>query len=321
MRRPHYFWIDRVNTYPPQPEQEEARTRDAEIVTRMHGADAATIAEKRKETAERMRLGWKTYLVVEHRYDQYGLQRRIHVWGDPPETEAYAMRCEGHFVGTKEEVLAITGPASSENSCGHEKGDCDCASGLIVNKMYEISRKNKPPLVARYMRWKKQTQKHEFKSDTDEWTSVHTKDIKERVKGEFQTAPCVDQTVNAGSNSNPEPMKPWTHEQVMDWLKEKHPEVYALYKAEGLPRWIPLPKELRPQGWHAMRPKPSVEIGEKVKAGCEYCASHQSSRSCPIHGWHETRSDQYAHHNVRADGHRTDQRYCAQCRTKPCAIC
>jgi len=358
MRDPHYFYIEKEHVYPPG--------------TSMSNPNH----------------GWKTYTVVEKYRDQYGWWRRSVVWGEDTEAEAYKLRCEGHFVGTEAEVFAILGPVKGESPCGHLKGACACEDGLIVNKMYEISRKKKPPLQARYMRWR--NQKHEFKSDNGEWASVHTKDVKERVKGEFAPiAPIapIDQVATTGSKHPPvveerdgetfatcdvcgemvqitgglrhggqerysqhknaatgykcfesgkpvleslsrlisifirnKERKTWTFDQVWSWLKEKHPDVYALYEAEGFPRWIPLPKNLRPQGWHAMRPKPSAEIREKIKAGCEYCAVHHSSRSCPIHGWAETRDDQYAHHNVRADGHRTDQRYCARCHCKPCAI-
>ena len=71
--------------------------------------------------------------------------------------------------------------------------------------------------------------------------------------------------------------KTWTEEQVFDWLKEKHPAVYAHYEAKGFPRWIPLP--------------PSVEVTDKTS--CDYCTSHSSSRSCPIHGWTEKRTDHF----------------------------
>ena len=79
--------------------------------------------------------------------------------------------------------------------------------------------------------------------------------------------------------------KTWDDVEVWNWLKAKHPKIYAHYEQEGYPRWIPLPRELRPDGWHAMRPTPSMEIMEQVKATCEYCAFHKSSRSCPVHGW------------------------------------
>ena len=76
--------------------------------------------------------------------------------------------------------------------------------------------------------------------------------------------------------------KTWTEEQVFDWLKEKHPAVYAHYEDRGFPRWIPLP--------------PSVETTDK--ASCEYCISQSSSRSCPIHGWTEKRD--HARENATA---------------------
>lgn len=75
--------------------------------------------------------------------------------------------------------------------------------------------------------------------------------------------------------------KTWTHEQVLNWLEEVHPDIYAFYESEGFPRWIPLPKELRPAS------KPPVE----VKSSCTYCKFHSSSRSCPIHGWAEKYKD------------------------------
>jgi hypothetical protein len=87
--------------------------------------------------------------------------------------------------------------------------------------------------------------------------------------------------------------KTWTNVEVWDWLKDSHPAVYKIYEAAGFPRWIPLPKELRPSGWKAMRPTPSADIIARVKASCEYCAFHNSSRSCPIHGWSEIRNDHF----------------------------
>jgi hypothetical protein len=156
MRDPHYFYIEKEHVYPPG--------------TSMSNPNH----------------GWKTYTVVEKYRDQYGWWRRSVVWGEDTEAEAYKLRCEGHFVGTEAEVFAILGPVKGESPCGHLKGACACEDGLIVNKMYEISRKKKPPLQAQYIRWNNQVygnHKHEFRTlDGTEWVSVKSEDVKTRVK-------------------------------------------------------------------------------------------------------------------------------------------
>jgi hypothetical protein len=367
MRDPHYFYIDKVNTYPPTDQKP----------------------------------GWKTYSVVEKFRDPYGWSRRSLVWGENTEEEAYKMRSQGHFVGTKEEVLAILGPVHGEKPCGHLTHECRCEDGLIVGQMYAISRRGKLPLRAQYIRWNgKSIGYHEFRTlDGTEWVSVKSEDVKARVKHEtgyreikhgdwFKTeyfdgvrvetegnaftdqhevcsrcnqkivirdgvldrhhstvdpkspecvkpdeiclvcnkpndakhtmdhAPVTGERPHEKSGIKKKERKTWTDEQVWNWLKEKHPDVHALYKAEGFPRWIPLPKNLRPAGWHAMRPTPSVELSERIKSNCEYCQFHSSSRSCPLHGWSETRHDHFKRH----DGHRIDDRYCNKCHTKPCTV-
>jgi len=66
--------------------------------------------------------------------------------------------------------------------------------------------------------------------------------------------------------SEPATRKTWSAEQVFDWLETKHPAIYALYQEKGFPRWIRLPKELRPKGWHAARPTPSQDVIHQIKA-------------------------------------------------------
>jgi hypothetical protein len=167
MREPKWFYRDGVNTYPTH----------------------------------------KTYNVVEKYRDQYGWWRRSHVFGENLEEELYKLRCEGHIVGTREEVIKHCEISSSESPCGHLKGTCGCADGLVVDRLYEISyhyseicevcgKKNdgnhtldhqptgkiKPPVIAHYIRWKNDSRIHEFRTDDNVWISVKPIDVKARVK-------------------------------------------------------------------------------------------------------------------------------------------
>jgi hypothetical protein len=85
----------------------------------------------------------------------------------------------------------------SERECGHPDGECKCEDGLIAGQMYEISRKDKSPVMAHYVRWTRQKGnysdpgKHEVRTEFS-WISVKSEDVKDRVKGEFRNVPSVE---------------------------------------------------------------------------------------------------------------------------------